>query len=422
MLEHVVVVTDSLTIDGGSAEVALSSARSLARSGLSVTVFSAAGEASRDLTTCENLRVVTTNQGYALDSSNRLAGALQGVWNIRARAAMKALLATLDPERTVVHVHGWTKALSSSVVSVAIQKKFPVVLTLHEYFTVCPTGCLYLHRDRSICTLKPMSLACVVKDCDSRSYAFKVYRVIRQVIQRYSGGIPGRITKFIVVSEFSRRILEPLLPPGRFHVVSNPVDVVREERAIAERNDTFVFLGRLSAEKGGLLLAEAAKRADVKVVFIGEGEQRDSIQRLNPYAKFTGWLDRARVTAQLRRARCLVVPSIWYETLGLAVLEAAALGIPSVVPDGTAVRDLVIPGTSGLTFERGNADDLAAQLVALRDDHLVERLSRAAYDAFWSKPPSMATHLNSLMYTYQSLLDAAIPVGTAPLQMRECAR
>jgi glycosyltransferase involved in cell wall biosynthesis len=410
VLEHVVIVTDSLSVDGGSAKVALSSALALAESGLQVTVFAAAGQASSELAACPNVRIVCTDQGEALASRNRLGGALRGLWNRPARTKLNSVLAGLDPQRTVVHVHAWTKALSSSVVAGIVGAKFPLVLTLHEYFTACPTGCLYLHRDRKICTLRPMSLACITKDCDSRSYALKFYRVVRGWIQRYAGRIPGAVTHFITVSPFSRRVLEPLLPANaQFHPVANPVDAVRGPRSLAENNAQFVFVGRLSAEKGGLLLAQAAKLAGVNVTFVGDGAERGAIERANPQATVTGWVDHDTVLAHLRTARALVVPSLWYETLGLVVLEAAALGTPAIVPRDTAPADLVRSGETGLSFARGDVADLAAQLRTLKDDAVVARMSRAAYAAFWSTPPTMDAHIQRLIATYEDVL--GIPSG-----------
>jgi hypothetical protein len=156
MLRHVVVVTDSLSIDGGSAKVALGSALALARQGLHVTVFAATGDASPELRETANLDIVCTGQGEALKARNGLLGALQGLWNRQAYRRMNELLATLDRKHTVVHVHGWTKALSSSVIASIVRARFPIVVTLHEYFTACPTGCLYLHRDRRVCDIAPM--------------------------------------------------------------------------------------------------------------------------------------------------------------------------------------------------------------------------------------------------------------------------
>lgn len=416
MVDHVVIVTDSLSFDGGSASVALRSAMALARSGLRVTIFAAAGEPNAELRACPNLELITTGQGDALAARNKLGGALRGLWNARAYAAMNALLAPLDPARTVVHLHGWTKALSSSVVASIVRARMPLVLTLHEFFTACPTGCLYLHRDRAVCTLKPMSLACIRTDCDSRNYAFKLYRVVRQLITRTAGRIPSAIAHYITVSPFSRRVIEPWLPAQRtMYAVDNPIDVVREPRIAAERNATIAFVGRLSGEKGGALLAAAAKMAGVPVVFIGDGPERDAIECANPSARITGWLDRAGVAAALRDARCLVVPSLWYETLGLVVLEAAALGIPAIVPSGTAPRELIVPGDTGLEFVRGDVDDLATQLREIASDALVERMSVGAYDAFWKQPPTMARHIAGLLATYRSTLGdvASAPVARA---------
>ena len=417
MVKDVVIVTDSLSFDGGSAAVALRSAVALAHSGKRVTVFAASGTPSAELLACDNLRLVTTGQGDALSAGNKLAGAIRGLWNSRAYTMLSEVLAPLDPRTTVVHLHGWTKALSSSVVASVVRAKMPIVLTLHEYFTACPTGCLYLHRDRQVCTLQPMSLACIAKDCDSRSYAFKLYRVARQIVTRWFGKIPTGIAHFITVSDFSRRVVAPMLPTKKtLYAVDNPVEAVPGPRVTAERNDTLVFVGRLSSEKGGVLLAEAARRAGMKALFIGEGSEREAIERANPDARITGWLDRAGVTAALRTARVLVVPSVWYETLGLVVLEAAALGVPAVVPNGTAARDLIVAGRTGLAFERGNVDDLTAQLLMCTDDVLVEHLSAAAYDAFWNAPPTMAQHLDGLLATYGAMLgDPLLAKREAPV-------
>lgn len=411
MLEHVVVVADSLNIDGGTTKVALGSAAALAEAGVGVTIFAASGQVTPELAACPNLRIVSTVQPDVIASGNKIAAALRGIWNRRAYAAMTELLATLDPATTVVHVHCWTKALSSSVVASVVRAKFPVVLTVHEYFSACPTGCFYSHRDKQICTLKPLSPACIVRDCDSRSYVVKLYRVVRQWVTHRFGRMPSGISDYITVSEFSRRVIEPFLPASRrMHAVGNPIDVEHGPAVAASKNRPFAFIGRLSAEKGCVLLAEAAKDAGVDVVFIGDGSERKAIESANPAARITGWLDPAGVAEQLRAARCVVVPSLWYETFGLVVLEAAAAGIPAIVPRGTAPHDLIVPGKTGLAFERGSAAGLAAALRALTDDAAVERLGRAAYDAYWADPPTMRAHVDRLLAAYRDILGDVAPL------------
>jgi glycosyltransferase involved in cell wall biosynthesis len=250
-----------------------------------------------------------------------------------------------------------------------------------------------------------MSLACIVKDCDSRNYAFKMYRVVRQMVQRSVSGVPRAVVDFITVSPLSKRVLESMLPHNRrFHTVMYPIDAVRDTQIHAEANEGVVFVGRLSAEKGGTLLAEAAKRANVAVTFIGDGPERGEIERINPDARVAGWQDANGVKSAMRKARAIVVPSLWYETFGLVVLEAAAMGIPALVPSDTAPNDLVKDGETGLSFERGDVDDLARKLTRLTDEGAVKRMSRTAYESYWSKPQTMDEHIARLIPAYASTL------------------
>ncbi len=65
-------------------------------------------------------------------------------------------------------------------------------------------------------------------------------------------------------------------------------------------------------------------------MFIGDGPLRP-IEATG--ARVTGWLSAEDVQRELEHARCLVFPSLWYETYGLVVNEAAARGIPAIVSD-----------------------------------------------------------------------------------------
>ena len=84
-----------------------------------MTVFAAGGKPSRELAsarTSPSYRPVNATRS----PRNVFGAALRGMWNRRAHSEMKKLLATLDPARTVVHLHCWTKALSSSVIAAVV--------------------------------------------------------------------------------------------------------------------------------------------------------------------------------------------------------------------------------------------------------------------------------------------------------------
>jgi glycosyltransferase involved in cell wall biosynthesis len=218
---------------------------------------------------------------------------------------MEDVLSNLDPHQTVVHVHGWTKALSSSVIRAALSRKFKVICTLHDYFSACPNGSFFNYATNTICELQPLSGSCIASQCDRRHYGHKLWRVARQFVQNRFGGLPRELRHFIVVSPFSERILKPFLSPdSHIYHVQNPVHASYQDPVGVEANSAFVMVGRIAQEKGPQLFAEAASQLGCEAVFIGDGDQRADVLR-RPTAKMLGWLA-GDVTAQLKHARALV--------------------------------------------------------------------------------------------------------------------
>jgi glycosyltransferase involved in cell wall biosynthesis len=154
-----------------------------------------------------------------------------------------------------------------------------------------------------------------------------------------------------------------------------------------------------------VVLAHAARLAGVRAVYCGDGVEREAVMRANPNAEFTGWIGADELRSVVRGARAVVNASLWYETQGLSVLEAAAQGIPAVVPVESAMRDAVSDDREGLLFRNGDVDDLAAKLRSLAGDPaLAARLGTAAYDRFWAQPLDPETHMARLEAIYARAL------------------
>jgi glycosyltransferase involved in cell wall biosynthesis len=405
----VVIVNDTAHVNGGAAQIALTSAIALANAGSRVTVFAAVAPTMTGLLHTPNLRVVVTGQHEILSDPSRVRAATQGIWNVTAARTLAETLSELDPARSVVHFHGWTKALSASVIKVTTDKKFPAIITLHEYFTACPIGSFYNHQRQEICQLAPLSRNCIMENCDARSYRDKLWRVARQAVQRYVGMVPGGIKHFITLSDMSERVLTPTLPASaRLYRVNNPIDSEHRPMVDVESNQEFAYVGRLSPEKGAVLFARAAREADVRSVFVGDGECAQDVRRFKPDAEITGWLTREGVTDRIAQSRALVFPSLWYETSGLVISEAAALGVPAVVSDRSVARERVIDGVTGRHFRGGDAASLAAVLRQLKSGPLAATLGAEAYRSYWSSPQQMSRHIAELVDVYERVIvDAA---------------
>ena len=404
MLKTIVIINDFAYINGGAGQVALSSALGLAEHGYDVIVFAAVGPVMPELVNA-GIKVIVTGQYEILKDPNRLRATTQGIWNFKSQLAVSKLLSSLTTENTIVHVHSWTKALSASVVRESIRRGFKVICTFHDYFSACPNGGFFDYQRREICQEIPLSFGCISRHCDLRSYPQKLWRVARQVTQVKMGLIPSGIKNFITISNFSETILKPFLPQGAaVYRVENPINVERGDCVEIEANDAFTFVGRLSPEKGVVMFASAANRLGLAPIFVGEGEFQGLIKTICPAAQITGWLPREKVIEYLASTRVLVLPSLLYETQGLVVAEAAALGVPAIVPDTCAARDMVVDGETGLWFRGGDEDDLIEKMRMLQQPEVAFRLGHAAFVQYWNNPSTMEKHITKLESCYQRIL------------------
>lgn len=400
----VIFVNDSGAINGGTARVAIGEARHLAGRGHRVTFLAGFGPVDPSLSAA-GVRVELTGQSELVKDGVPLRALAAGIRNRTAERKMVELLDGRSTQHTVVHLHGWTKCLSASVVRPAIDRGFSVICTLHDYFSACPNGGLYDFQRNASCALTPMSWSCIGRHCDKHSYAQKLYRVGRHWAQQQWHGVPGDLRYFATVSPFSRNLLSPYLPPeATLFDLPNPIDVERRAPSQPEKRGNFLFVGRLSPEKGPAVLAAAGAGRKVAVTFVGDGPERSAIEKLMPASAMTGWLPPSEVQEQMRRCRAIICPSVCYETQGIVVQEAAALGVPAIVSDGCAARDSVADGVTGLWFRSGDANDLWDKMARFGDRSLADRMGKAAYERFWDEPMTPDVHVESLEQIYDEIL------------------
>jgi colanic acid/amylovoran biosynthesis glycosyltransferase len=133
-----------------------------------------------------------------------------------------------------------------------------------------------------------------------------------------------------------------------------------------------VCVGRLWAEKGQLLLLEAAHRLARKglkfeLVLAGDGEMRAEVEALIAryglarQVRITGWISSTQVRDEILAARGLVLPS-FTEGLPVVIMEAMALRRPVLATYVGGVPELVLPGVNGWLFPAGSIDELAAAM------------------------------------------------------------
>lgn len=260
----------------------------------------------------------------------------------------------------VVHVHNFWPLLTTGVHHGAAKAGAAVVQTLHNFRLICSNGLLL--RDGKICEKCLTSTRAwgVLNRCYRNSLVGSLAVSRMQAYALHQNNLVKNVNKFIALTEFGKsRFVAGGLPAEKIVVKANSISL--PETDSSEDRSGGLYVGRLSQEKGVNVLLEAARRCpEFKITIVGEGPLRVELEASAPSnVTFTGALPSESVGSLMRKARCLIMPSIWYEGFPVTLLEAYASGLPVVGSDVGALSELILPGKTGFLFPPGNSDELA---------------------------------------------------------------
>jgi glycosyltransferase involved in cell wall biosynthesis len=173
-----------------------------------------------------------------------------------------------------------------------------------------------------------------------------------------------------------------------------------------------LFAGRMIPEKQAPLavaaIADAAARIEgLQGELLGDGPERETVLReiarhgLREVVSAPGFTTAETVDAEMRRAMCLLLPSI-REGYGLVVVEAAARGTPSIVvagPDNAAV-ELIEEGVNGFVCESSDPRAIAEAIVRAREAGPGLRESTARWYARHERELSLESSLQTVLASY----------------------
>ncbi len=380
-MKNVVIACDYAYIEGGASKIAIETALALDRhTNYSVTFIAGNGEPSKELID-SNIKTICLRQYDLINNPSKLNACVKGIYNIKAYKLIKKTLMVLDPKETIVHIHTWTKVLTSAIFEACSELNIPIYLTVHDYFLQCPNGAFYNYVKNKTCYCSPMKRECWLCNCDSRSYLYKIWRCLRQQKQN---SIINQINNiyFIFVSDFSRKQLEKNSSQfTKKTIIKNPIKAEHNVRVHVEENEYVGFIGRVSEEKGVRLFCQAVKQCCATAVVIGDGPLKEELEGEYSDIVFTGWLGKSDLEKWQRKLRCLVFPSVIYETEGLVVPECQAMGIPCIVNENSAASDNIIDNVTGLLF-KPDVTSIAEALQKIDDVEVIKKMSIETFRRF----------------------------------------
>lgn len=222
------------------------------------------------------------------------------------------------------------------------------------------------------------------------------YGLVNRLYPRRLKVLAENGVKFVAVSVAIRdKAIERGLPEASISVKHIGIDTSKFESDgsdISIRNKRIIFVGRLVEKKGCeyLLRAFSVVRRKVlkaELVIIGDGPLKESLQQLSKSlgvpVEFLGIKSSSDIRCEINKARVLCMPSIVAkngdaEGLGTVLLEAGAMGVPSVT-SAVGASEAIVNGDTGFLFPEKDIDEMVDRLVCLlTDDDLIRRMSESS--------------------------------------------
>ncbi len=324
--------------------------------------------------------------------------AARAIWSKEARDHVRGLIRRSSAE--IVHCHNLFPLLSPAVLRAARSEDAAVVMTLHNYRLLCLPATLI--RDGRVCEdcLGRAPWPGVVHACyrGSRlgSATLATSLTLHKAIDTFD-----QVKAYLAVSRFVRdKHVEAGWPGDRIHVKSN---FAWKSEMREGPGRYFLYLGRLSPEKGVATLLRAWRGSSAHLLIVGDGPAARVLEReAPPNVEFRSAVSADEVPALIQQARAVLVPSQSYEGQPRTILEAYAAGVPVVASDIGALPEAVL-GDSGLLVPPADADAWAGAVERLLDDRESERLGEGAVQ-LWRDRYSPERALEHLETAYRLAL------------------
>lgn len=291
-------------------------------------------------------------------------GAMQflgSIWNIWAANKVKRKIQEFQPD--VVHIHNWHFALGPFIFRAINKLGIPVVHTVHNYRLLCPSGILLHQGKLFIDSLTQPFPWNAVKNKVYRSSLILTFWLGFMVWFHNKIGTWKKIDTFVCLTPFSVNLFQQSnFGVNNEHFAVKPNFTASPEIVQSlERENHFLFVGRLSEEKGIETLLKAFSELPFLLKIAGDGPLKDNV--VDAANKFTtisylGNLTNKEVISELQKSQALLFPSIWYEGMPMTILESLAASTPVLASDLGAMTSLINDGYNGFHFEPGSVGDL----------------------------------------------------------------
>ncbi|MBD1434099.1 glycosyltransferase family 4 protein [Sphingobacterium sp. DN00404] len=308
-------------------------------------------------------------------------------WNIYAIRKVKESIKSFAPD--IVHIHNLYYATGPAIIKIIKKQHIPVVMTLHNFRLLCPSATLFfdgkLYVDSISKNFPWKGIRLGILD-HSRIKTF--WATLTHFIH-WKIGTWQSIDRFITLTDFSKDLFlssGKKFIPKQFIVKPNFVDL---STSGLHTGNYYLFIGRLSAEKGIIPLIATIKESDKILKIVGDGPLKkdvsDIIKTCNNI-ELLGQKNKQETIQILANSKALIVPSVCYEgAVPLTIIEGMATHTPVLASNLGAIPDMIIPDETGWLFDPYQMESLLSAIQKFENSDKKDDIVRNAYTLYKEK-------------------------------------
>ncbi len=238
---------------------------------------------------------------------------------------------------------------------------------------------------------------------------FGVRKIVEALLWKYAGWVMNRFSSVISPTRTISRIIKNktgakarTISYGINLQVFHPHSCLKEQNTTREAFNIpkdvpiILYIGRLDTDKSveRVIIATAAviRESEAYLLIVGDGNQKQSLMELcmslgiEARVRFPGFISDKDQLARIYRTCSLFVTASEIETQGIAILEAAACGLPIVAVKATCIPEIVHHGVNGYLNNSGDVGVMSRSIERILNDpaktHEMKIKSRALAEKF----------------------------------------
>lgn len=355
----ILMVNKFFYIKGGSETYYFALKRLLEAKGHTVIDFSMKDEKNFQSPYSEYF-VEAVDYNGKMSKGKQLKAAKNIIYSTEAKRKLERLIQETKPD--IAHLHIFQHQLSPSILDVLKKYDIPTVYTAHDLKMICLNYVMMTHGKLCEKCKGGHYINCLKQKCVKNSTLKSSINVVEGYLHKWRKSYDA-IDVIITPSLFYRnKFLEFGIEKERVYHIPNFLDrECPQVEESPEKEQYFLYFGRLSAEKGVLTLIKAVENTKNLLYIVGTGPCGEEIQQYitehhMTNVKLLGFKSGKELTDIVGNARAVILPSEWYENGPYSAIESLQLGRPIIGSELGGIPELI--DGNGKVFQHGSVEEL----------------------------------------------------------------